>query len=264
VPNPSQRRKPAHGSGPPLLLRPRTVSTSGRSTAIASDVGVLDARFMTDERRRHWDDAYAKGVADVSWYQAEPRMSLHMLDSVGVDPSASVVDVGGGASPLVDVLVQRGFGDVTVVDLSTVAVEAAQARLGADATDVRWCIDDVLGWRPGRRFDVWHDRAVFHFLTDDVSQQRYVDTLTAVTDERSLIVLATFAPSGPQTCSGLPVARYDAAGLGKHLGDAWTLVRSTSEDHLTPWGTVQPFTWAAFRRSLRDTRVDQGEDVGPG
>jgi len=217
---------------------------------------------MTDGRRRHWDSAYAKGIAAVSWHQDEPRVSLQMLDALHVEPTSSVVDVGGGAALLVDALLARGFDDVTVLDLSAVALKHARSRLGSAGSRVTWCLDDVQAWRPRRRFQVWHDRAVFHFLTDDEARQRYVETLTTVTDESSFAVLATFAPTGPQTCSGLPVARYDAAGLAEQLGNQWALVRSTSEDHRTPWGTVQPFTWAAFRRASRDTRVDQGEDVG--
>ncbi len=197
----------------------------------------------------HWDAAYALGETTRSWYQQRAQQSLAMLEQCNVVPSDGLVDVGGGASVLVDDLLGLGFGDITVLDISTSALQVARARLGDAAASVTWLVEDLLGWRPGRTFDVWHDRAVLHFLTEPVDRERYSEVLDAATAPGSLAVLATFAPDGPATCSGLSVRRYDVDGLQTLLGPEWSLVTSAREEHTTPAGGAQPFTWAAFRRT---------------
>jgi len=196
----------------------------------------------------HWDGAYASGDTSRSWFQQYPRMSLQMFDDVGICNRDSVLDVGGGASTLVDALLGRGYDDVTVLDISATGMKHAQQRLGVDAARVTWQVADVLTWRPPRRYHVWHDRAVFHFLTAEPSQQRYLDTLSAATAAGAVAVFGCFAADGPQQCSGLPVARYDAQQLHTRLGDGWALISQAREEHHTPGGAVQSFTWAAFRR----------------
>lgn len=174
-------------------------------------------------------------------------MSLRMLDTAGVGPDASVVDIGGGASRLAATLLERGHGDVTVLDLSTVALDSS--RRGDRAELTRWVRGDVRGWRPERSFDVWHDRAVLHFLTTETDQARYRETLRAATAPGSIAVIATFAPDGPQQCSGLPVSRYTGEQIGGLLGPDWILVAETRDEHITPAGVMQPFTWVALRRN---------------
>lgn len=172
-----------------------------------------------------------------------------MLQLAGVSPADSVIDAGGGASTLVDALMERGFDDVTVLDISATGIQAAQRRLGPSAARVQWIVADLRDWRPSRTYQVWHDRAVLHFLTADADRQSYLDTLTASTAAGAAAIFATFAPDGPRQCSGLPVARYSAHDLAALLGDRWTSVADDREEHVTPAGAVQPFVWAVFRRT---------------
>jgi SAM-dependent methyltransferase len=198
---------------------------------------------------QHWDEVYGTKAEDaVSWFQEEPATSLRMLDEAGVPPTASVVDVGGGASRLVDALLARGHDDVTVLDISEHGVATARRRLGDDARRVGWVVADVTRWEPSRAFDVWHDRAVLHFLTEPADAARYCAVAAQVVGAGGLVVVATFAPDGPETCSGLPVQRYDAAGLAALFGAAWEPEIAHRQVHVTPWGAEQPFTWLALRR----------------
>jgi hypothetical protein len=196
----------------------------------------------------HWDDAYAPGEGSRSWFQQHPALSLQMLDAAGVSAGDSLIDVGGGASPLAGALLGRGFRDVTVLDVSATGMQYARRRLGERASQVRWVAADVLTWRPERRYQAWHDRAVFHFLTTTQDRLQYVDTLHAASTTGAVAVFGCFAPDGPQYCSGLPVLRHDAGALGRELGPQWVLVAQAREEHMTPAGVIQPFTWAAFRR----------------
>jgi hypothetical protein len=203
---------------------------------------------------QHWDDAYSRGVEACSWFQSRPGPSLRMLDAAAVTAADSVLDVGGGASALVDALLARGHTDVSVLDVSTAGLRAAQQRLGEDAAGVNWLVADLRSWRPGRTYRVWHDRAVLHFLTDEPSRQQYRAALTEATEPGSTVVVATFAPEGPSHCSGLPVRRYSIGALAAFLGDAFDLVHADRAQHTTPGGVGQPFTWAAFRREARPER----------
>jgi len=196
----------------------------------------------------HWDRAYGQGEDSRSWYQDRPVESLRMLDAAGVRPEHGVLDVGGGAARLVDALLHRGYADLSVLDVSATGLGYARARLGAAADRVRWLVADVREWRPDRRFHAWHDRAVFHFLTTADDRGRYLATLREATAPGSVAVFGCFAPDGPPSCSGLPVARYDPAGLADTLGPGWHLVTAEREEHTTPAARIQPFTWAAFRR----------------
>lgn len=201
------------------------------------------------ERAEHWDATYrARGVEGVSWFQPAPIVSLALIDDLAVPTDTAVIDVGGGASRLADELATRGFSDVTVLDVSAAALEAAQRRLGPDAP-VTWLRQDLLAWRPERRYGLWHDRAVFHFLIDPTARQRYTALLQAAVEPGGWAIVATFAPDGPDHCSGLPVARYSTDDLAGVLGDGFTLVDSRREEHATPAGAIQPFTWIALRRS---------------
>jgi hypothetical protein len=197
----------------------------------------------------HWDEEYRLGDATRSWFQPTATQSLRMLDAAGVTVADSVVDIGGGASRLVDGLVARGFKDVTVVDISAEAVHVAQDRLGELAGRVRWLVREVLTWQPQRTWRCWHDRAALHFFTTPTARDAYLRCLHAATTTGSIAVIATFAPDGPEHCSGLPVARYDARQLAELLGYAWQLVAVDRELHTTPAGTVQPFTWTTSRRT---------------
>jgi hypothetical protein len=196
-----------------------------------------------------WDGAYAHGDGTRSWFQVAPRMSLRMLDAAGVTAADSVIDVGGGASPLAGALLGRGFGDVTVLDISAAGMETARQRLGPHAAQVRWLTADIRTWQPDRRFTAWHDRAVFHFLTAEPDRRAYLRALTEATAAGAAAVFGCFAPDGPHQCSGLPVARYGAGELADQLGRGWTLIAEDREAHTTPAGLTQPFTWVALRRA---------------
>jgi trans-aconitate methyltransferase len=196
----------------------------------------------------HWDAAYAQGDETLSWFEKHPAMSLRMLGSAGVLAADALIDVGGGASPLTGALLDRGFCDLTVLDISAAGMRHARGRLGSRADQVHWLTADVLSWHPRRRYQAWHDRAVFHFLTIEEHRQQYLHTLDTVTAPGAIAVFGCFAPDGPQHCSGLPVARYSAAQLACQIGAEWLLISQDREEHITPAGTIQPLTWVALRR----------------
>ena len=196
----------------------------------------------------HWDDAYRMGETTRSWFEVDPAQSLRMIDAAGASADASVVDVGGGTARLVDSLLARGHHDLTVVDVSGTALELARERLGRNARRVKWIQADIRAWSPARVFDVWHDRAVLHFLTSEADQEWYRNALGSATRPGAIAVLGCFASDGPTHCSGLPVVRRDPADLQEFLGAEWSLVVEDRELHATPGGAVQPFTWTAFVR----------------
>lgn len=196
----------------------------------------------------HWDAAYDHGEATRSWFQQQAGESLRMLDAAGVTAADSVIDVGGGTSRLVDGLLARGYHDVTVLDVSGRALEYARERLGEASAQVEWIAAEILDWQPVRRYHLWHDRALLHFLTADDARRRYVELLDSATGSGAVVLLATFAPEGPDHCSGLPVRRYSADELMALLGAPWRLVVTEQEQHTTPAGAVQPFTWVVARR----------------
>jgi hypothetical protein len=174
-------------------------------------------------------------------------MSLNLIDRLGVPRSAPVIDVGGGASLHVDRLLVRGYTDLAVLDVSAAALDIARRRVG-DAAPVRWLHEDILTWQPERRYALWHDRAVFHFLTHATERATYLTTLRQTLGDSGSLIIGTFASDGPERCSGLPVARYDPVDLERLL-DGFTVVASSREAHVTPSGTVvQPFTWIAAKR----------------
>lgn len=198
-----------------------------------------------EERARHWEATYrARGHEGVSWYQPSPAVSLELIEALGVPLESAVIDVGGGASLLADQLLEHGFRDVTVLDISASALEAVGRRLGVA---VHLIHGDLLHWRPARSYDLWHDRAVFHFLVVEDEQRRYLERLHEAVRPGGFVVLGTFAPNAPRTCSGLPVARYSRDDLDGLLGPRFELVVERRERHTTPGGVVQPFTWVAGR-----------------
>lgn len=201
------------------------------------------------QRRRHWDALYRESEPRArSWYQDEPTTSLEMIALLGVDPSSAVVDVGGGDSVLVDRLIDQGFSDLAVLDVAPAALAAGRRRLGV-AAPVTWVVEDLLAWRPARRYALWHDRAVLHFLVDsEVDEYRAV--LERTLAPGGAVVLGTFAPDGPASCSGLAVRRYGADELADLLGPYFRVVTQKSEEHVTPTAALQHFTWVAARRRV--------------
>ena len=198
--------------------------------------------------RSHWETVYGRRpYTTLSWYQAQACRSLALLEAFA-SPRDALVDVGGGASVLVDDLLARGFEDLTVLDVSAAALDVSRQRLGESASRVRWIEADITTWRPERRYDAWHDRAVFHFMTTHERQEAYLAALRAGTAAGALVIVATFAPDGPQACSGLPVQRYDAEGLARRFGPDFALLERADEVHETPGGAAQKFCFAVLRR----------------
>jgi SAM-dependent methyltransferase len=197
----------------------------------------------------HWDRVYAtRKPTEVSWYQVAPTVSLELIEGALVPGDAAVIDVGAGASNLVDALLDRGFSDLTLLDVSSAALETAKARLGPRAAAVKMLVADVTKLVPPRRYGLWHDRAVFHFLTEPEERAAYARVLGEALAPGGVAVIATFALDGPEKCSGLPVRRYSAETLAEELGGVLELVESRREMHATPAGAVQSFVFCSFRR----------------
>ncbi len=198
--------------------------------------------------RAHWDAAHWKGEEHTSWHQPEAVTSLDLISTAGVAHDAGIIDIGGGASVLVDGLIDRGFINLTVLDVSPAALAIARRRLGVFSDSVKWIEADLLGWRPHGRYDLWHDRAVLHFLTDEDERARYLLTLGAAVEAGGVVVIGTFAEDGPESCSGLPVWRYSLADQAEFLGDDYVVIATRHEVHATPSGAEQPFNWTVARR----------------
>jgi len=198
---------------------------------------------------QHWERAYtARSETEVSWFQPRPERSLQLISAHAADTTTSIIDVGGGASRLVDALLPAGYRDLTVLDIAAAALAKSRARLGDQGKRVAWIVADVTEWRPQRTWGVWHDRAVFHFLTAERDQDAYVAAMTAATAPGSIVIISTFAPDGPERCSGLPVQRYSAQGIAERLGGAFALEAESAERHTTPSGATQSFMYAVLRR----------------
>jgi len=202
------------------------------------------------ERHAHWEKVYqAKGENEVSWFQESPTISLELIRATGVGTNASIIDVGGGASRLIDALLNEGFTAITVLDLSEKALETSQIRLGKQsAANVKWIAADVTKWEPPQTYDVWHDRAAFHFLTDPADRAAYADRVLRAVRPSGSVIIGTFALDGPERCSGLPVVRYNSAAIGEILGPAFDLLETRADAHKTPMGTIQRFQFGRFRR----------------
>jgi SAM-dependent methyltransferase len=200
--------------------------------------------------RQHWENVYAtKPIDRVSWFQPHAGRSLQRIRDTGVAKSAPIVDIGGGASVLVDDLLADGYSNVSVLDISANALAHARRRLGGRAAEVRWIESDVLeAALPERSFEIWHDRAAFHFLTSAQDRSTYRRAASHALRPGGYLLLATFASDGPERCSGLPVVRYDGPALHAELGEDFELVHHETESHRTPSGTEQRFLLATFRK----------------
>lgn len=205
---------------------------------------------MAEETRQaHWNKAYAeKGEEQVSWFEDRPDTSLALIRQLRTPDSTALIDIGGGASRLVDALLEDGWPSITVLDVSEAALDLAKARLGTSADRVEWIAADITKWMPTRAFDFWHDRAAFHFLTDPDARAAYVERLRNGVKPGGHAIIATFALDGPERCSGLPVERYDGAKLMSVVGPEFELVDERRHLHSTPWGSTQAFQYSTLRR----------------
>jgi SAM-dependent methyltransferase len=213
------------------------------------------------DRRSHWQRVYAqRSPAELGWYQQEPTQSLALIRDTALSKHAPLIDVGGGASVLVDWLLREGFTRLAVLDVSGAALEHARRRLGAAADSVEWIETDITEFVPPHSFVLWHDRATFHFLTDPEDRRRYVRALKRSLGVGGHAVLATFAVGGPDRCSGLEVVQYDAARLSQELGEEFRLVAELTETHVTPSGAEQRFAYFHFVRTASKQQLDEELD----
>lgn len=206
--------------------------------------------IKNQKRKGHWEKVFRQKSADqTSWHQDVPQLSLAMIARASLDFKTPIIDIGGGASLLVDHLLEQGYSDLTILDISVAALEQAKARLGNRAGVPVWVEADVTRFRPVRQFGLWHDRAAFHFLTDPEDRRSYVDVLTRALITRGQAVIATFSPQGPEKCSGLDIIQYDASRIGETLGPAYDLLEQREERHLTPSGGEQWFNYFRFQKN---------------
>jgi SAM-dependent methyltransferase len=202
------------------------------------------------QSKQHWDNVYTTKATDaVSWFQEHAENSLKLIQQTGVPLSAAIIDIGGGASTLVDDLLAKGYSNLSVLDLSSAALSASQNRLGCKASAIHWVVADITkADLPIQHYDVWHDRAVFHFLTSAQDRQAYVQAVLRAVKPGGHVIVATFAEDGPLQCSGLPVMRYNSDELHAEFGEPFTLVHHEKESHQTPFGTAQQFTYCYCRK----------------
>jgi SAM-dependent methyltransferase len=198
--------------------------------------------------RQHWEEVYRrKAEQEVSWFQADPSLSLDLIQQAGVAKQDPIVDVGTGASHLVDRLLELGYSDLTAVDIADAALRKSRARLGDAADRVTWIAADATRWQPPKRYRLWHDRAVFHFLTEAADRAAYCKTLESALMPQGIAIIASFALDGPERCSGLPVQRYSPESLATELGSGFRLLEQRSEAHTTPAGKLQLFQYSVFQ-----------------
>jgi len=201
-----------------------------------------------EDRKAHWENVYnTKSPEEVSWTQKRPEVSLEFLDSFELPHTSSIIDVGGGDSLLVDFLLDEGFEDITLLDISAKAIEKAKKRLGDRAKNVKWVVSDIVDFKPERNYDVWHDRAAFHFLTEPDQVKTYVDIVNQCVN--SFLVIGTFSLDGPKKCSGLDITQYSPESMGKTFKGFNTL-KCRTHDHTTPFGTTQNFIFCSFRKAI--------------
>jgi SAM-dependent methyltransferase len=202
------------------------------------------------DRKQHWQNLYRdRSPGEVSWHQQEPHQSIELIRACQLDLSAPIIDVGGGASRLVDALAESGFSDISVLDISSFALQHAQQRLGSQAETIDWIEADITEFIPSRYYAVWHDRAVFHFLTERADREKYVAALHQCLSSGGYLILASFAIGGPRQCSGLDIIQYDAEKIQAELGPGFTLLEQHSEDHLTPTNRIQAFQYFRLKKT---------------
>jgi len=201
------------------------------------------------DRQTHWERMYTQSQStEPAWFQAHPATSLRLIEACGIGHNAALLDIGGGTSLLVDKLVEAGYTNVTVLDISSASLHFAQARLGPRAAAVRWRVEDITLFAPSEKSALWHDRAVFHFLTEAADRRAYLAAAANALEPDGGMIIATFAPDGPEKCSGLPVVRYDADSLAHEAGEDFELLESCGETHITSGGVRQRFNYCRFRR----------------
>lgn len=201
------------------------------------------------DRKSHWENIYENRQPDeVSWYQAIPAISLDFVKLAKLPKTASIIDIGGGESFLVDYLLEEGYKNITVLDISDAAIRHARQRLGDNAKKVKWIVSDVCDFEPEEKYDFWHDRGTFHFLTNEEDIQKYIAIIRKAVKPKGYVVIGTFSDLGPQRCSGLEIHQYSEDLMERQVEPYFQKVHSRREDHLTPYNTVQNFLFCCFRK----------------
>lgn len=204
---------------------------------------------MEENRKNHWETVYeTKNPNEVSWTQEIPKTSLDFIKSFDLSKKSKIIDIGGGDSKLVDFLIEEGFENITVLDISAKAIEKAKARLGVNAEKVNWIVSDITEFETNETFEVWHDRATFHFLTSEEQIQKYVET--ARKSVSGYLTIGTFSENGPKKCSGLDIKQYNEETLTSEMVNGFEKIKCVTEDHTTPFETKQNFIFCSFKRQL--------------
>lgn len=202
---------------------------------------------MQGSNKRHWEEVYqSKSPEQVSWTQAVPQTSLDLIESLDLPKTAKIIDIGGGDSKLIDYLLKAGYINLTVLDISTAAFKKAKTRLGKQAAAVKWIVSDITEFQPGESYDLWHDRATFHFLTGEDQVNAYTNIASKAVNQ--FLVIGTFSANGPDQCSGLPIRKYTAFQLQEQFNRDFTSLDCITEDHITPFQTVQNFVFCSFKK----------------
>ncbi|MES2679720.1 MAG: class I SAM-dependent methyltransferase [Bacteroidota bacterium] len=201
------------------------------------------------DRKKHWENIYStKELENCSWFQPTPVTSLEFIEQSGIPKSSKIIDIGGGDSFLADSLLEKGYTDITVMDISEAALERAKQRLGNKASQVKWVVGDAVSFAPIHKYDLWHDRAAFHFLTDQNDVNSYVVTAKNALNERGVLVIGTFSENGPKKCSGIDIKQYSEEGLLKAFENGFKRLKCVNVDHPTPFNTTQNFTFCSFQK----------------
>ena len=204
---------------------------------------------MNSDKKKHWETVYeTKNPGQVSWTQEIPKTSLEFIHSFGLEKTAKIIDIGGGDSKLVDYLLDEGFENITVLDISAKALEKAQNRLGEKAKKINWVVSDITKFKPNTTYDIWHDRATFHFLTTTDQVAKYMDI--ARKSVNGYMTIGTFSENGPKKCSGLEIKQYNEQELISEFENGFEKLKCITEDHLTPFDSKQNFLFCSFRRQL--------------
>ncbi|RKE77932.1 MAG: class I SAM-dependent methyltransferase [Chryseobacterium cucumeris] len=203
--------------------------------------------MISSDNKNHWENVYeTKNPDQVSWTQKKPQTSLDFILSSGLGKDASIIDIGGGDSKLVDFLLEEGYENITVLDISAKSLEKAKKRLGDAAVKVKWIVTDITAFEPTETYDIWHDRAAFHFLTTSEQVSKYIDI--AEKNVNNFMILGTFSKNGPTKCSGLDIQQYDEESLSEKFEKSFKKVNCITEDHTTPFDTVQNFVFCSFKK----------------
>ncbi|MGZ3861773.1 MAG: class I SAM-dependent methyltransferase [Bacteroidia bacterium] len=201
------------------------------------------------DRKKHWENIYCtKELTAVSWYQPTPTTSLQFVNEFKIPKTAKIIDVGGGDSFLADNLLELGYTDITVLDISEAAIERAKKRLGSKAQKIKWIVADAATFIPAEQYDFWHDRAAFHFLTDDREIDNYINTIKQYLKPEGILVIGTFSEQGPTKCSGIEIKQYSESSLAEKLQKFFQKIKCITIDHKTPFNTIQNFIFCSFRK----------------